>query len=200
MNYEEGLKINELLRIIEHLKRMNNIKAIKLAKLVQKYINEDDYIQKIKLRIKINSYVYLIFIELLDNNSKNNIYNLGLDILEDCDNVEKDAGNGWMINTNGAFRYIMKDNEAILVNKIPRSYKSGFYLTDDSGKEAIDFSNKYKSILRIISNKMDRREETITYTKKPKNSKVSIEFLDEVIDYLNLPRINENKKEYKKEK
>jgi hypothetical protein len=48
---------------------------------------------------------------------------------------------------------------------------------------------------------MDRREEYITYNKKPKNKKISNEFIEELIDYLNLPKVNseESIKETKKE-
>ena len=195
MNYEE------IFKIIEQLKKINSIRANKLAKLVQKHMDETDPVKQKNLGIKIYSYVYWVFIELLDTNSRHNIYNLGLDILEDCDSIEKEANNGWLINYSGAFRYTFKNGEATLVNRIPRSYKKGFHLTEESGVEGMDFINMYGGLLNIISSRMDRREEYITYNKKPKNKKISNEFIEELIDYLHLPKVNseESIKETKKE-
>ncbi len=196
MNYEE------IFKIIEQLKKINIIKANRLAKLVQKHMDETDPVKEINLRIKINSYIYWILIDLLDSDSRHNIYNLGLDILEDCNSIEKESNNGWIIGYKGAFRYVLDNGEVKLVNKVPRSYKNSFHLTEESGVEGIDFINMYGGLLNMISIRMDRREEYITYTKKIKNKKVSSEFIEELIDYLNLPRIEEEKeigKTYEKE-
>ena len=195
MNYEE------IFKIIEQLKKINSIRANKLAKLVQRHMNETDPVKGKSLKIKINSYVYWTLIDLLDSDSRHNIYNLGLDILEDCDSIEKESNNGWIINYKGAFRYIEDNGEAKLVNQIPRSYKNSFHLTEDSGTEGIDFITMYGNLLKMISIRMDRREEYITYNKKTKNKKISNEFIEELIDCLHLPKVNseESIKETKKE-
>lgn len=196
MNYEE------IFKIIEQLKKINIIKANRLAKLVQRHMDETDPVKGKNLRIKINSYIYWTLIDLLDNDSRHNIYNLGLDILEDCDSIEKESNNGWIINYKGAFRYIEDNGEVKLVNQIPRSYKNSFHLTKDSGTEGIDFITMYGNLLKMISIRMDRREEYITYAKKAKSKKIPSEFIDELVDYLDLPKIIEEKeieKTYKKE-
>ena len=195
MNYEE------IFKIIEKLKKINSIKANKLAKLVQKHMDETDPNKEKSLRTKINSYIYWIFIDLLDSDSKHNIYNLGLDILEDCDSIEREVSNGWVIGYNGAFRYINNNGEPKVVNKIPRSYKKGFTLNEESGIEGLAFINMYGGLLTMISSRMDRREEYVTYEKKPKNKKISNELLEEFVDYFQLPKITEGEKskEYKKE-
>ena len=57
MNYEE------IFKIIEQLKKINSIRANKLAKLVQKHMDETDPVKQKKLGIKIYCYVYWVFIE-----------------------------------------------------------------------------------------------------------------------------------------
>lgn len=196
MNYDKTIKI------IDELKKLNNTKAKKLSKLVQKHMDEKDPVIQKELERKIKHIIYWTFIDLIDSESRVKIYDLGVDILDDCIGIERDANNGWIINPRGASRYTMVNDEVIVSNFIPRTYKNGFNLTNDSGLEGVNFFNRYFNILISVSKKMDEREEAITYSKKPRNKNTSMEFLEELIDYLELPRvqnIEENNKTYKKE-
>jgi hypothetical protein len=112
-----------------------------------------------------------------------------MDIFEECAMIENDARNGWVIGSKGAFRYVAgKNNEAVLANKVPREYKRGFYLVNGSGIEAVEFLDKYNIALQIIARRMDEREEAITFTKKAKSKNIPNELLEEMIDFLSLPR------------
>lgn len=184
MNYDE------IFKLIEDIKPISKIDARKLTLLVEKHMDEKDPIKANELEQKTRDILYWFFVRSIDSDSRHKIYDLGCDIAEECSKIAQDAGNGWTINNNGAFRYVKNNGNYVVVNSIPRTYKNGFNPTNDSGAEAINFLARYNDILRIVSRNMDLREETITFTKKAKNKKVSIELLDGIIDYLNLPKVS----------
>lgn len=191
MNYDK------LLKIIDETKTISPMKVKKLAKLVQKHLEETDTTKSALLERRIRDAVYMVFIDLLDADSRTKIYDLGQEIAYSCMEIESA---GWNISYIGAYRYVIKEDSAIVVDKVPREYKKPFHLDEYSTPNAVDFYNKHKDQLSIISKKMDIRQEAITSGKKPKNSSISPELLDEFVDVLDLPKIDmvfdrENKKE-----
>ena len=182
---------NKLLEIIESLKEINPKKANKLAKLVESRLNENDSTAGKMLDQRIYSYVYNVFADCLDKKDRDEFYSLSLCIIEDCHNIESKTKWNWIISSDGIKEYTVKDEQLEVKSFIPREYKKGFYLEKDATDDEKNFFNHYKCLLDIIGNKMDKKEELITYKYRVKDNNISTQFMESLIDFLQLPRIKD---------
>ena len=185
MNY------NQLLEIIESLKEINPKKANKLAKLVESRLNENDSTAGKMLDQKIYNYVYSVFTDCLDKKDRDEFYSLSLCIMEDCYSIESNAKRNLVISSDGIKEYTVKDEQVEVKSFIPREYKKGFYLEKDATDAEKKFFNNYKYLLDIIGDKMDKKEELITHNYRVKNNNISTQFMESLIDFLQLPRIKD---------
>lgn len=187
------MSYTELFKIIDELSYINPKKARKLSKIVKERITTKDNKKIKELDSKIWRYVHYIFMQSIDKNSRRELYNLTACIMDDILYVEGQS-KGWFISSTGARKYAVADDELVVTNYIPRSYKEGFYLNEDDDPTVLEenmlFLTKNSALLSTISKQMDRKEEILTNEYRPVNINVTRDFTEELIDYLDLPRIN----------
>lgn len=182
---------------IKIAKDMSNIKgyrlkSIVLFNLIRRYIVENDQTKKEDYKKRIRYYIYHIFINSIDKNSKNELYFLSSNISYDCGEVERHA-RSWDINNYGITKTKYENGKAIIVDFIPRNDNKGFYLEEDASQEAKNFIKKHRSMLSIIDENMSKKEDLITNKYQPKEN-IPKSFTEELIDYIGFRRIGDTKK------
>ena len=179
----------QLFDIINGLEELNPRKAKKLRRLTNELIWEKNPTRRKTLEKKIRDVVYNIYLSCLSKKSRQDIYNTGIIISEECYAVERDAKDGWYIFFDGAKR-LQKHGEGVTVSDVvPREYKKGFYLEEDATEKAKKFFKKYRSVLDDISLDMDHKQEMTTYDYQTKTPNIPIPFVERLVDYLGLSRI-----------
>ena len=200
MNYEL------LIDIIDQLSVVNPFKARKLSTLMEKHFAEDDQKKKKELEKKINRAVYSIFGKCINKDDLSDFYNTGSCINEECFNVEQSEEDRWFIFSDGARRYVKSEEGLELANYIPREYKKGFYIQERSASYEnndkdilleLRFLKRHQIKLDTISRLMDHKEELITNNYRLRNSSVPRDFVEELIDFLGIHRIQSTKKNTK---
>ncbi len=200
MNYEL------LLDIIEQLSVINPWKARKLDLLVGNHFTTRDEDKKKEIAKKIDRFIYNLFASSLTRESKNDFFNTGAVINEECYEIEKSEEDRWFITTDGARRFIPTDDGLKEANYIPRDYKKGFHLVDrgatcdmEAGEimRELSFLKKHQSALNSISGLMDHKLELITNNYNVKKG-IPRFFVEMLIDYLELSRLPKEEKKNNK--
>ena len=180
---------NALVDIIRDLQQIQPRKAAKLGRLLDKYVDEKDKSKKKDLSRKINSFVFHIFLGCLDKRLADELYNLTVCIQEDEYEIERRENREWFVNRFGARKLEFVDGHFEEIDRVPREYKEGFVLNEGSSSDAKRFFMENYALLSSAARQMDRKEEIITFYQ-PKDSRISREFTEKLVDYLGLPRIN----------
>ena len=191
MNYEQ------LFDIAKDLTRIDYFKAKKLFNLIQKHIYTDDIVEKRKLEKRIRSLIFYCFMNVIDKDSKKELYNVILCNNDIINELEFHNPN-WFINADGAFEYTFDNDKTTIIGQIPREYNKGYYLDEDNcSEEEKLFYDTNKLSLLLIGNNYDRKEEIITdeYTTR---FNISKEFTEKLIDFIGFKRINSKESDTKK--
>ena len=184
---------NMIYEIIIQLNEISPIRAKKLLRLANDYFSEEDPTLKNKLRKVIRQYVYDLYLNCLAKETRKDVVNTGVQINDFCYDLETsvnglNARYGWFIFFDGARQIKRVNGEDQVTGFIPRTYKRGFNLGDNSTKTEIEFLRRKKSILEDISLSMDHKQE-LTSNYKIKNKRIPKEFVELLIDYLGLERV-----------
>ena len=185
-----------LVKIINDLYLIDPRRSKKLQDMFLLYYQETDDYKKHVIKTRINQFVSSILFRLLSKESRLNIFDLGVEINERSSKLEKEAGDNWHIGYYGAVRLLRKENEVVITNFIPRSHGTGFYLDPDKNMPASELERESKFYkdnsftLSIIATLMDKREDYTSSKFELKNNRVSREFVETLIEFLGLPKID----------
>ena len=189
-----------LREIIDQLSVINPYKARKLEMLLNKLNRENDQEKKKELEKRINLSIFNLFGKCLTKKDRDDFYNTSTWINEECYAIEQNEKNRWFIFSDGARRYVNTDEGIIVSNYIPREYGMGFHLDEsDTSKSSEDvlieaaFIKKYQNRLDIIGRLMDHKEELITDNYCLRDSSIPRFFVEELIDFLGIHRIQNTK-------
>ena len=193
------MKEELLVEILEKLKEKYPIKAKKLEKLVKEY--EEEPTEEIKQRIgrKIYNYVYQIFSQQLSAKSRQEFSDLTSCIGEDSYQIERRENGEWAIGYSAAVRRVIEGDKVVIKNIIPREYQKGYHLSTklaESKEERlreVAFLKKYAFQLDRISTMMDKKIEIQSGEYTLKNSSISQEFVDLLVDFLEFRTVETEK-------
>ena len=197
------MNIELLQTILEKLQPISKRKAKKLERLIKEYNLADTIEEKDKIEQKIHSFIFYIFLNCLEKESRKELIDIILNINEICYELEKDY---WHINMDGATRIVPIAGGYIPTDHIPREYNKGFYLRNEDKDQNEDspFRQKEKFFymknfytLSYLSRIMDHKQEFITYYYDTKGL-IDYKFTELLIDFLGMKRVEE--KGYEKTK
>ena len=179
---------NMMLSLLEEMYKVYNYEkdADYLFELIKRHVKADEK-DKSHQEDLIRNFIFYVFLGSIDKKSKDEIYNINVNINEFRNKVEKNNPT-WKIENYGAYK-IKKVNDSFVVEEtIKRDHENGFYLTEDSSLNAIEFMEKNSLLLNLIDKLMYRKEEIINYDYQPKLG-VPREFTEKLIDYIGFRRI-----------
>ena len=179
---------NNILKLLEEMYKVNNYEkdADYLFELVKKHVKADEK-DKSHQEDLIRNFIFYVFLGSIDKESRNELYDINININESLNSVEK-KNPFWKIDNYGIYKLKKVDDTLFVAETINRDHDNGFYLTDDSSLSAIEFMEKNHSMLNLINKLMSRKEEIINYDYQPKLG-VPIEFTEKLIDYIGFRRI-----------
>lgn len=184
-------------KIFEVVEKMSKIKAYRLKtdyliKLISNYAksSEENKVEQEKI---INNYIFTLFLDSIDKNQKDEIYNINININEVCNSIEKENPL-WHISNYGAYKIKRVNDSYVIGDKILRDHENGFELNENSSLDSIQFFENNEWKLKVINDYMCRKENIINFEYTPKVG-IPKEFTEELIDYIGFRRIekvNEN--------
>ena len=199
------MKEELLVPILESMREIKPRKAKKLEKLIKIYEEATDKEQKKQARRKIYNCIYQIFSNLVSSKTRQQLSDLNSSIGEECYQIEQNEKGAWIIGYEGAIRRERHGDELVVTNVIPREYQKGFYLSEEqqtsteAKKREINFFKKYRMNLERISSMMDQKMEIHSGDFQLKNDNVDRQFVELLIDFLELKTIEkEQTKTYQK--
>lgn len=178
-------------KVFEIVEKMSKIKAYRLKtdyllKLISNYArcSKENKFEQEKI---ISNYIFTLFLDSIDKENKNEIYNINININEICSSIEKENPL-WHITNYGAFKIKRVNDSYVVGDTIFRNHENGFELTESSSLDSIHFFEKNEWKLNVVNDYMCRKEDIINYEYKPKEG-IPKEFTEELIDYIGFRRI-----------
>ena len=203
MNYEN------LNQIVETLEELSPRRAKKLKDLLKRFYEETDPVKLDELYQNVWNYLYNIFLSCLSKESKNSLVGAIVGINEMCYYLEQKAKDGWTVNSTGAYRVETVNDDVKIVGVIPREYGKGFFLKEripETEKERtyalkeLDFYTNYEMQLAVLGGEMDFKETFLTHGYQIRSSRIPKEFVELLINTLNLNRADPEKVSFEQNK
>ena len=171
------------------------IRAFLISLLLYKWLEAKNG-QKKECEKKIRNLIIKDFLSSLNKSSRNSYSDCNTEIQEEIHKIEA-VEPYWIITSWGAERFDSVNGEIKAVEVIPREYKKGFILQDNSSDKAKQSSDKAKQFaerrkekLEYISELMDERE---TILKRYKTRKgIPKSYTEELIDWLEYRRTEDS--------
>ena len=164
------------------------IRAFLISLLLYKWLEAKNG-QKEECEKKIRSLIIKDFLNSLNKSSSNSYSDCNTEIQEEIHKIET-IEPYWVITSWGAERFDNVNDEIKAVEVIPREYKKGFILQDNSSDKAKQFAERRKEKLEYISELMDERE---TILKRYKTKKgIPKSYTEELIDWIEYRRAGDS--------
>ena len=171
------------------------IRAFLISLLLYKWLEAKNW-QKEECEKKIRNLIIKDFLNSLNKSSRNSYSDCNTEIQEEIHKIEV-IEPYWVITSWGAERFDSINGEIKAVEVIPREYKKGFILQDNSSDKAKQSSDKAKQFaerrkekLEYISELMDEREIILKRYKTKKGIPKS--YTEELIDWLGYRRTEDS--------
>ena len=179
---------NMMLSLLEEMYKVNNYEkdADYLFELVKKHVKADEKEKEYQAGV-IKQFLFYTFLGAINKKSKDEIYNINVNINEFRNKVKKNNPT-WRIENYGAYKLKKVDDSFVVEETIERDHENGFCLTEDSSLSAIEFMEKNNLMLNLINDYMCRKEEIINYEYQTKPG-IPREFTEKLIDYIGFRRI-----------
>ncbi len=196
-------KDDMLLEILDYVKEIDLKQYNKLQKLVVAYFNVEDKQNKKIVKKKLSESIYKLYLSCIDKKTRRRIMNNLSDIYVDWYRIckkNKDIDMNWYFNFDGLYRMLEnKDKAFIITDRIPRGYEKArdndkkFYLRVEHSEREKEFYRRNFGLLFELEMDMTMQERLNTHNYQTSNPNLPTELIRLIIDYLELPRMPQEK-------